>query len=125
MDANGSNPEQEDPGSQHVEGDALNLTYVVKGLADGEAPIPFAVTASMGLTPKDAKGHFFGTLTISDGTVTATIRIPWQNAAALSVGIGQGLAAIQAKGEEQAHGGLVLPDGAQPGRLVIPAGVKR
>jgi hypothetical protein len=73
----------------------------------------------------DATGKVYALLTISDATLTVTIRMPWENAGQFGMGLAQGLAAIQQKAEGMAHKGLALPNGGQPNRLILPGTVAR
>src|ERR1044072_6317405 len=97
-----------EPGGQSVPPDPAGVVLMPHGVGEGEATLPFAVSAGVGLTPPDAKGRRFDTLQISDGTVTFTLRMPWQNAAAFGMGIAQGLAQIQQKAEQEAGPALLL-----------------
>lgn len=94
-----------------------------KPTVEGEVIPPVPVEFGAGLTGRDAKGHRWAILRVSDGTVTADIRIPWQVAAQVGAGIAQGLAAVQAQAAREQSGGLILPNQAAGGLLIPqPAG---
>ena len=88
----------------------------------GEELPPVPVAAAVGLTQPDAKGRRWAVLELRDGTVSMTVRIPWQAAEQFGMGIAQGLAAMQAKAASEQHQGLIVPNGAggRPGQLLIP-----
>ncbi len=114
------NPGSNGAGAPTVKADPAGLVYVVDGLADGEQPLPFAVSAGVGLTAPDAKGRRYATLQVSDGTVTMTLRLPWQNADQFGAGIAQGLATVAARAQAEQGPSLIVPN--QNGGLLVPGG---
>lgn len=89
-----------------------------KPTVKGEVIPPVPVEFGAGLTGPDVKGHRWAILRVSDGTVTADFRIPWQVAAQVGAGIAQGLANVQAQAAREQSGGLILPNQAAGGLLI-------
>lgn len=86
------------------------------GVAPPVAPCDFRVD----LTQPDAAGHQWITLTIADGTVTATVRIPPMLGVMVGQGVAAALAQVQARWEQASRPGskLILPNGAAGGLFV-------
>ncbi len=108
------------PEVHSMQPDPAGLVLLPHGVADGEALLPFAVSAGVGLTPPDKAGRRYATLQISDGTLSVTLRLPWQNADQFGAGIAQGLAAVKARAEAEQGPSLIVPNGA--GRFLVPNG---
>jgi hypothetical protein len=89
-------------------------------MPEGQMPPPYAVNASVGLT-SDAAGTRWALLTFSDGTMTMSLRIPWQNAPAFGHGVAQGLIAVHQQAQQEAGPQLITPNGGG-GRLIVPGG---
>jgi hypothetical protein len=86
----------------------------------GEVVPPIPCEFGVGLTDKDAKGHRWAILQATDGTVSASFRIPWQLAAQVGAQLANGLAAMQQKAASEENGGLVVPGKPAGGGLFIP-----
>lgn len=116
--------DQEPPGGSALsapdgmpEGAFLELP---KPTEPGEMIPPIPCQFEFGLTPKDSKGHRWAVLQVTDGTVTAKFRIPWQVSGQVGMQIAQGLAAVQAKAASEENGGLVVPGRPAGGGLLVP-----
>jgi hypothetical protein len=88
-------------------------------MPEGETAPPMGLIAVVALTKPDAAGRVWVVLQLSDDTVSAQFRIPWQVAAPLGQNIGEQLA--QAAGRAQAMAGpslfipgVNMPDGPLP-----------
>jgi hypothetical protein len=96
------------------------LVVLPPAVGEGEAPLPYGVDVNLNVTQPDAKGNQWVVMTITDGTVTASARIPFEVAEVIGIGIAQGMQQVVARARQQKHGGLVLPN--QGGKLLIPNG---
>jgi hypothetical protein len=76
---------------------------------DGMNPPCGPVTIRGGLTDPDAAGHQWALLEIIDGTMTTSLRVPWQNADQLGMGIAQILAQVKAQAAAKAGPQLIVP----------------
>lgn len=78
-------------------------------VVDGTNPPCHPVTIRGGLTDQDAAGHQWALLEVTCGTVTAVLRLPWQNADNLGMGIAQILAQVKAQAEAKNGPQLIVP----------------
>jgi hypothetical protein len=75
----------------------------------GNNPPCHPITIRGAVTDPDAAGHQWAMLELDDGTVTARIRLPWQNADAVGMAIAQILAQIKAAVAAASGPQLIVP----------------
>jgi hypothetical protein len=76
---------------------------------EGTHPPASGLSIQGGLTPPDAAGHQWVLLTIGDGTVTTTLRIPWQVAAGFGATIAAGMQNLVQEAQAKAGPSLIVP----------------
>lgn len=110
-----SEPEPEFREAQTLREPTGAVFLMPPAVAEGELTPTMPLQANVGLTPADTAGNQWMTLQYSDGTISVSLRLPWQSAIQFSVAIAQ---QVQAHAQQaQAHAGPTL---LIPGRNFPP-----
>jgi hypothetical protein len=90
--------------------------------AEGAMEPAIALSGNVGLSDPDSAGHQWILLTLSDGTVSVTFRVPWHSVAAFTGQIAQISAGLSAQAQALAGPSLIVPP---PGAGLPDLGIRR